>query len=173
MYQMEKQRQTEENKQGNKETMFGSLIFWGKKPKEKLSLKEEISQIFLLINQEIDKTTPILNKAKTKVMTTWILDIAKGKIGLYQRMDSMTKQTVEFSYKGLRVNYTDETIEKLLSVKIQSVEFISKSKPNKETIKFMTISNPANDYLNLELKLRRDKSDYFINVSLNAVFYFC
>ena len=173
MYEKEKIRQTsaalseKQSGKGTPSSLLGSLFSWGgnspkPSPTKKLTVKDELKKILCVIDEE--KTGP----DDVIVQTTCSLEIKNGKVKLYQSDSPAGKETVEFKYFGLAVDYTNKQGEHRLKLKVKSIELISMGQHHEVTT-FMKISDPANEYLNLGLSYIRRGTDNYLSATLDAV----
>jgi len=164
MEEMEKIRQTEEQKTP-KGSLLGSIFFWGSKPQvipKKPTLKQELEQILDIINEAKMDANEEISLIECEFLITL------GKIKLYQQVKS-SKETVEFRYQGLHLNYMHCSNQDLVKVKMAGIEFVSIGSNGGEVTKFIHVSDPNEDYLDCEMNLIKKDDDFFISAKLNAV----
>ncbi len=162
----------EQNKEKSdpKASLLGSLFSWGGSSPEKaspgkskkLTVKEELKKILNVI----DESGEGAESNDSIVQMTCSLEISQGKIKLYQSLAG-GKETVEFRYLGLGLNYVNTMGQHKLRLKVRSIQLLSSGQH--EVTVCMKISDPANEYLNVGLSYTRRGSDNYLSANLDVV----
>jgi len=173
LYQIEKNAQEEEQKKKKNAGLLGGIFSWGAKPEEKkVSIKDNVKQIFNLVTADIENGKLIEIKGDCSLIFAGEFEITKGRIKLYQKFSPTSKHTIEAQFDGLSLNVKKRNNGMQIDAKIKSVGLAGTSKPDGETLKFISnIWEKDGDYLILSVGIAEIDNTKKISVKLSTVFF--
>lgn len=169
IYQIEKNKQQEAKKE-NKGGFFG----WGApvKKEKPVTLEEQMAQIFTIIRQEIMQGKLDEVKGEIAVYLSGSFVISQGKFKLYHIKDKLQMETIKLQIKRLSLNIKHRTDGEDLDAKVGNVELVGVTKPGKEVIPLVTMSEQGEDYLHYQTSLDIKDSFKFLTIALETVILF-
>ena len=166
LYQIEKNKQQEAKKE-NKGGFFG----WGApvKKEKPVTLEEQMAQIFTIIRQEIMQGKLDEVKGEIAVYLTGSFDITQGKIKLCDIKSKLQKETIKLQFKRLSLNIKHRIDGEDLDAKVGVVELVGVTKPGKEIIPIITMSEQGEDYFHYQTSLTIKEPVKSLSIQLETV----
>ena len=148
-----------------KGSLLGSFFSWGNNPEpKKPSLKQELRQIISAIEEEniIEDVDEGISLIKCEFA------IVRGKAKIYQQIHGI-KETIEFRYQGLHINYKHFNNQHLVNFNVAAIELLSIGSNGGEVTKFLHVSDPNKDYLDCKINFVKKGNDLLLFAEINAV----
>lgn len=168
LYQIERRNRLEAQK--NKKGMLGGFFSWGPpKEEKKVSLKDQLAEIFKVVRQEILQGKLEEVKGETNIILSAKFEIVEGTVKLSRMRDKFTKENTELRCKSLLLNFKHQNNGEYLDAGLRSIELVGITEPSKEIIPIIATEKQAEELLKLTFSLTNINSENFIKLTLETV----
>ena len=153
--------------------MLGGLFSWGQQKKEdkKVSLKDQLTEIFKVVREEIMQGKLEEVKGETNIILSAKFEIVEGIVKLSRMKDKFSNENIELRCKSLLLNFKHRSNGEYLEAGLRSIELVGITEPSKEIIPIIMTGKQTEELLKLSFSLTNINSENFIKLTLETVSY--